>query len=593
MARGDGVTGRRGRRSAAAVVVVGLIVTIVATWWVGHAERDAAAEQLSARADRAAFVLRTQVDRYVAAGAAVSAALSRDPLMGPQAYDRLLATLSADQDLSGLRGLNAIRLVPASQVGGFAQRQRQVQPAFDLHLAEEVDEHAIIFRVHPRGTNAPALGFDVFANAEAAVAVRRSLREDTARMTDAITLQQSPDRRDGLVVYTPTRIDGEIVGWVSVVMEGQAVMDAISDGVDVRMTVVDQTPDEAVEIARAHGGVDSATAGQQLRTMLLYGQTWRVTVAPLGESGSAVPWLVAGSGLVVTTVLAALVLTVGRSERRAIELADERTVALHDANRELQRTNRELERAGRAKDDLVSAVSHELRTPLTIIRGFASTLSRGSAELSPEAKDALGLIDQHARRLDGIVSDMLLTARLANEEETPTPSSVPVVSHVRAVVGQLPEAPGMPVEVSGPPGVMATADVSHVTTILHQLLSNASKYGAPPVAVDVEVVDGSVELRVSDGGRGLTPQAAQTLFGQFAQADAGDRRRSRGVGLGLWIVQQLAELNGGSAAYRSGERPTFVVSLPVAATPVASPAATTEHARGGRRGGAGGRQTPR
>lgn len=574
------VPGHRGRRAAAAVVVVGLAVTMVATWWVGTAEREAADERLTGRADRAVFVLRTQVDRYVAAGAAVSAALSRDPLMGPQAYGRLLETVSADQDLAGLGGLNAIRLVDPATVEGFARRQQEVQPGFELRLAEDVDRHAVLFRVYPPARNAPALGFDVFANPPAAVALRRSLRANTARMTDAISLQQSPDRQDGLVVYTPTRVDGEIVGWVSVAMHGQALMDAVSDGLGIRMTVVDQTPDDAVTIARAHGGVGDATPRQQLRTMLLYGQTWRVSVAPLGDGASPVSWLVAGSGLVVTVVLAALVLTVGRSERRAIELADARTDELAEANRELQGANVELERAGRAKDDLVSAVSHELRTPLTIIRGFASTLVRGSVEMPPEARDALDLIDLHARRLDRIVSDMLLTARLANGDEIPTPSAVPVVAHVRTVADRLAESEDVHIGVSGPTGLMARADVGHVSTILDQLFSNAAKYGAPPVDVEVEAVAGQVEIRVSDGGRGLSPELASSLFDQFAQADAGDRRRSQGVGLGLWIVQHLAELNGGSADYCADERPTFVVRLP-AASSIASSTVATEHPRVG------------
>ncbi len=564
--------GRRGRRSAAAVIAVGLLVTVVASWWIGTIEARAAEDRLAARADRAAFVLRTEVDRYVAAGAAVSAALSRDPLMGPEAYDRLLDTLSEDQDLTGLRGLNAIRLVPADEVQDFARSQQSLEPGLELRLAEDVDEHAVLFRVHPRRTNAPALGFDAFANPSAAVALRRSLRLDAARMTDAITLQQSPGRQDGLVVYTPTRVDGEVVGWVSVVMEGQSVIDAISDGIDVRMRVVDQTPDEAVLLARANGGLRGETGdGDLLRSLSLYGQTWRVTVGPLDERPSTVAWVVAGSGLVITMVLAALVVTVARSERRAIELADERTGELARANVQLQGANADLERAGRAKDDLVSAVSHELRTPLTIIRGFASTLARNGSELSTDARSALELIDRHAQRLDGVVSDMLLTARLANGEETPTLSRVPVVSHARTVVGQLPEAAELEVEVHGPAGVMASADVSHLTTILNQLLSNAVKYGAAPVSVDVEAVRDTVEIRVSDGGSGLAPETAASLFGQFAQADAGDRRRSRGVGLGLWLVQQLSELNGGSARYEPGDRTTFLVRLPAAEPPAAPP----------------------
>jgi signal transduction histidine kinase len=105
------------------------------------------------------------------------------------------------------------------------------------------------------------------------------------------------------------------------------------------------------------------------------------------------------------------------------------------------------------------------------------------------------------------------------------------------------------------------ADGGRLTQIVSNLLTNAFKYGEPPVSVRADLVGSWIDLRVTDSGPGVPAGSEATIFGQFEQVSP----RSDGVGLGLWIVRALAEAHGGAAFYERGT-PTgacFVIRLPI------------------------------
>jgi signal transduction histidine kinase len=116
-----------------------------------------------------------------------------------------------------------------------------------------------------------------------------------------------------------------------------------------------------------------------------------------------------------------------------------------------------------------------------------------------------------------------------------------------------------------PAGLAILADPDHLQRILVNYVTNALKYGAPPIEVMASPANEWIEIRVSDSGKGVPPEFVPHLFERFARADA-VRTAQPGTGLGLSIVKGLAEANGGDAWYEPG-RPRgscFVVRLPKA-----------------------------
>src|SRR5260221_8500389 len=100
------------------------------------------------------------------------------------------------------------------------------------------------------------------------------------------------------------------------------------------------------------------------------------------------------------------------------------------------------------------------------------------------------------------------------------------------------------------------------------LLSTAVKF-APKhgrIQVRLERVNSSAEIVVSDTGIGIAPDFLPHIFEQFRQADSGSARQHGGLGLGLAIVRNLAELHGGTVYAASGGKDqgaTFRVRLPL------------------------------
>jgi signal transduction histidine kinase len=120
------------------------------------------------------------------------------------------------------------------------------------------------------------------------------------------------------------------------------------------------------------------------------------------------------------------------------------------------------------------------------------------------------------------------------------------------------------IEVSSPDTLKCVADPDHLHRILVNYISNAFKYGAPPVQIVATDNGEWVELAVRDRGNGIPEEFAPRLFHNFARADTDASRTEKGSGLGLSIVSGLAQANNGEAWYESN-RPTgstFGVRLP-------------------------------
>ena len=113
------------------------------------------------------------------------------------------------------------------------------------------------------------------------------------------------------------------------------------------------------------------------------------------------------------------------------------------------------------------------------------------------------------------------------------------------------------------------ADPRHLNQILTNLLGNAFKYGTPPVEVTVGGDDDVVDIEVRDHGAGVPAGFVPYLFDRFTRADTPASREKKGTGLGLYIVRQLAEANGGTVTYRDhpGGGGCFTVHLPATGEP--------------------------
>ena len=255
-----------------------------------------------------------------------------------------------------------------------------------------------------------------------------------------------------------------------------------------------------------------------------------------------------------------------------------------------QRARADAERANRIKDEFVSVVSHELRTPLSAILGWASMLQRGTLS-SEKTTRALQSIADNASRQARLIEELLDFSRMAAGRTSLHMERVDIRELIRSVVESMvptAAARGLELQLSPAPPVEVDGDVRRLEQVFFNLIDNALKFTPKGgrVALDVRIVEGQVEVQVSDNGAGIDADFLPRVFDRFRQADSTTSRAHGGLGLGLSIAKQLVEAHKGTIEAESpgeGQGATFTVRLPAASrtsapfanAPVA-PAATVE-----------------
>lgn len=227
----------------------------------------------------------------------------------------------------------------------------------------------------------------------------------------------------------------------------------------------------------------------------------------------------------------------------------------------LQRKQAEAE-ATAAKDAFVASVSHELRTPLTAIGGFARTIRDRHGTLRPDqVVEFAEIIVEQGRRLERIVDELLTMSRLDAHGITPHVEPLDLEALVSTTLHQLGET-SVQVGRVGEGQIHALADPDLVRQVLVNLVTNAHRYGKPPIEVELS---GSTEyacMRVRDHGPGVDQEFVPRLFDKFSRHDP-QRTVPSGTGLGLSIARSLAQLQGGDVRYEPQEAGAcFAVLLP-------------------------------
>ena len=203
---------------------------------------------------------------------------------------------------------------------------------------------------------------------------------------------------------------------------------------------------------------------------------------------------------------------------------------------------------------------HEMRNPLQVVSSFAGVLLTDWDTLDDTTKrDYVERIRNQADKLRYVVDAFLLTSRLDAGKLEPRLTHIDVASEAREL------AADHAATVDAPERTIALADPAYLRNMVVNYLSNAEKYGEPPVTVTVDAADGFARVCVSDAGSGIPPELVPDLFERFSPTREALNPRSPGSGLGLWIVRELARAQGGEAWYEpSPDGARFCFRLPLA-----------------------------
>ncbi|MEX0795059.1 MAG: HAMP domain-containing sensor histidine kinase [Acidimicrobiia bacterium] len=211
----------------------------------------------------------------------------------------------------------------------------------------------------------------------------------------------------------------------------------------------------------------------------------------------------------------------------------------------------------RAKDEFVASISHELRTPLTAVVGLTSEMASGGFA-GPERDELIELVASQAQEMSHIIDDLLVSARVGMGTVAVALNTVDLNAELSAAIDGVGSAL-LETPIALPPAV---GDGPRIRQILRNLLTNLERYGGSNRRVLGGVEGQRVWLEVRDDGEGVADEDAVRIFEPYASAHSGV---AGSVGLGLSVSRQLAELMGGSLAYRrDGEESVFRLELALA-----------------------------
>ena len=206
----------------------------------------------------------------------------------------------------------------------------------------------------------------------------------------------------------------------------------------------------------------------------------------------------------------------------------------------------ELRRLNELKSQFAALASHELRTPAAAIYGAVRTLDEREEQLTPEQRRELrSMLSEQSKRLFELVENLLDLSRLEADSIRIEPAPVAVNERLHALVGSVFES-GADVTLDVPAGLEAVVDAQAFDRIVSNLLANALRHGAPPVAVCAERANGELRVTIRDNGPGVADEFVGSLFERFTR---GTTRSSEGAGLGLSIAQTYTRAHGGTLTY--------------------------------------------
>lgn len=285
--------------------------------------------------------------------------------------------------------------------------------------------------------------------------------------------------------------------------------------------------------------------------------SWRFT-APLERMRKAALQLAAGNYAAKSAVDQPD--EIGQLARTIDQLADQLAAA------EAQRAALD-----QLKQDFVANVSHELRTPVAVLRGSLEVLQDGTVGEREEISAYYAQMLRESRHLERLVNDLLDLSRLQDVQfrlEAGEVNLCDVVQDAGRAIRQSARRKEVAVSVLCPEeACLLAGDYGRLRQMLMILLDNAVKFSAPGGAVEfaLEQEAGGFAVRVTDHGRGISPEELPHVFDRFWRSGGGGNRS--GTGLGLTIARQIAarhnaeiraESGGGETRFTvrfAGERP--------------------------------------
>ena len=290
---------------------------------------------------------------------------------------------------------------------------------------------------------------------------------------------------------------------------------------------------------------------------------WYITAAVTLLSG-ILAYFVSGHALKPLRSFASQVEMVQMNNLADMKINEDVLPEFKQLSRSFNQMLERLNTAFAAQRQFTGNAAHELRTPLALMQAQLELFFAEHPDVLPETAEFLSLLQEQTERLTQMTKTLLEMSNLQQVARNEQIQLAPMIEEIFTDLAPLAEKDGISLEVEGD-GVMTGSDAL-IYRLLFNLTENAVKYNRPGGSVRISVTQEPEKLliRVSDTGCGIPDEFQRSIFQPFFRVDKSRSREYGGVGLGLSLVWEIANLHGGSVwVEKSSEKGTTIaVDLP-------------------------------
>ncbi|MFE4427185.1 ATP-binding protein [Peribacillus butanolivorans] len=221
----------------------------------------------------------------------------------------------------------------------------------------------------------------------------------------------------------------------------------------------------------------------------------------------------------------------------------------------IQSLANELNYLKKERNEFLASISHELRTPLTYIKGYADIARRKDLDI-PERTQYLEIIHEESKRLNSLLDELFNIARMDVNTFTISKETVPLSSFLQSVYEKVLPAftnKNIQLNLECKDNLFMDIDPSRFEQALLNLLDNALKYSNEYTVTTIKATEsiGNISISIIDQGVGIPRADIPHVFDRLYRVEKSRARATGGFGLGLSIVKQLVEVQGGTISVKS------------------------------------------
>ncbi len=219
---------------------------------------------------------------------------------------------------------------------------------------------------------------------------------------------------------------------------------------------------------------------------------------------------------------------------------------------------KDLEQAAKNVSGFVALLTHELRNPLAPIRAAMQVIERSPSDI-PTLQAMYQIINRQSHQLAHILDDMMDVSRISRGKIAIERKTIDIADVIRDSLESarpLVEAGGHKLSLDIASDLIVTGDPMRLTQLITNILNNAARYTPPggQITVIAQAATGNAIVKVRDTGQGIDPHYLERIFDMFVQGRNRTDRVSSGLGIGLALARNIAELHGGTlTAHSEGE----------------------------------------